>query len=173
MAAHAKMSLKVVSMTEDVPATVPQVVIVPTTAAHIRELSRTIRAKDKAEIENYGFTHTKGLWRSFKQGMFNRTALIDGKVAACWGVVGTYLGSTAQPYLLTSDEVYKISSLKFARIYQREVYEMLSMFPYLVNWVDASYEQAVRLLSIVGFDIGEPEKMGGGMFRKFEMRGKE
>lgn len=164
-------ALQLISETDQV-ATYPEIVIVPTTTAHIRELGQTIREKDRREIENYGFTCAKGLWRSYKQGIGNCTALIDGKVAACWGCCGTYLGDTGQPWLLTSNEVHKISALRFAKIYQREVYNMLKLFPYLVNWVDADYDKAVRLLSIIGFKISEPEKLGNGMYRKFELWGK-
>lgn len=159
-------SLKIVSMT-DAPQATPEIVIVPTTAAHIRELMGTIREKDRLEIENFGWTHGKGLWRSYKQGLGNSCALIDGKVAAVWGVCGSYLGDTGQPYLLTSDQVYKVSPLRFAKIYQREVYKMLEHFSRLENWVCAGYPEAIRLLSIIGFTIGEPEKVGAGMYRKF------
>lgn len=159
-------ALQLVSMNED-PVALPEIVIVPATPAHIRELSQTIREKDRAEIENYGFSCAKGLWRSYKQGLNNQTALINGKVAACWGVCGVYLGDVGQPWLLTSEEVYKISPLRFARIYQREVYAMLEVFSRLENYVCASYPEAIRLLSIIGFTIGEPEKLGNGNYRHF------
>lgn len=165
-------SVQLVSMTDDPPVTVTKVVIVPTTAAHIRELTANLRAKDRLEIENYGFSASKGLWRSFKQGVFNKTALIDGRVAACWGCAGVLLGSKGQPWLLTSNEVYKISPLRFAKIYQREVYQMLNLFPYLENYVDSGYDEAVRLLQIIGFSLGEPEKLGNGRYRKFWLEAK-
>lgn len=162
-------ALRLVSMTENPVSSSPEIMVVPTSSAHIRELAMTIRESDKREIESYGFTCTKGLWRSFKFGVMNRTALIDGKVAACWGCQGSLLGAVGVPWLLTSNEVRKISPLRFARIYQKEVYKMLKLFPYLVNHVDMNYHEAVRLLQIIGFEVGEPEKYGMGMFRKFEM----
>lgn len=143
--------------------------IVPTTAEHIRELRETIRDGDRKEIEAFGFSCMKGLWRSYKHGLRNRTGLIDGRVGAVWGVGGTYLGEVGQPWLMTSHEVRKISPLKFARIYQQEVKQMLEMFPKLMNIVAADYPEAIRLLSIVGFKIGEPERFGEGMYCKFEM----
>lgn len=162
-------ALRLVSMTEN-PVTVNyDVTIIPTTDSHIRELSRNIRDDDKREIEAYGFSCAKGLWRSYKEGLGNRTALINGRVAACWGVGGIYMGAIGQPWLLTSYEVYKISPLRFARIYQKEVKSMLQIFPYLVNYVLADYDEAIRLLSIIGFEIAEPIKMGNGLYRKFSM----
>lgn len=147
----------------------PEVTIILASAAHIRELRETIRDGDRKEIESFGFTSAKGLWKSYKNGLMNQTGLIDGKVAAVWGVGGVYLGDVGQPWLLTSPEVYKISPLRFARIYQKEVIKMLELFPRLMNYVAADYPEAIRLLSIVGFQLAEPEKIGRGMFRKFEM----
>lgn len=158
-----------VAAVSDVVVSSPEVVIVSAAPAHIRELRETIREGDRKEIEGFGFTCAKGLWQSYKNGLMNKTGLIDGKVAAVWGVGGVYMGEIGQPWLLTSDEVRKISPLKFARIYQQEVIKMLELFPTLMNYVAADYPEAVRLLSIVGFDLGDPVKIGKGMYRKFEM----
>ncbi len=163
-------ALALVSTMEDYLPYVPEIEIVPTTAAHIRELQRTIRDADRKEIEAYGFTTNRGLWLSYKEGLGNCTAFVDGKVAACWGCAGVYMGAKGRPWLLTSYEVEKISPLKFAKIYQREVYKMLELFPLLENFVADDYEKAVRMLSIIGFTIGEPEKIVNGMYRKFTMK---
>lgn len=150
-----------------------QVLIVRTESKHIRELAKTMRKADQKELLSFGLSIEKVLWRSWKGSVNCWTAMIDGKVAAIWGACGAYLGTTAAPWLLTSDEVYKISPLRFARIYQKEVETMLKMFPRLENYVDASYTGAVRLLRIIGFTLGEPEAKGvnGELFRKFEMKG--
>lgn len=148
----------------------PQVEIVPTTAAHIRELQKSLRENDRREIEGYGFSSAQGLWKSYRFGLMNKTGLIEGKVGACWGVGGSFLGDLGAPWLMTSYEVEKISPLRFAKIYQNEVFNMLSVFPKLVNFVLADYEKAVRLLSIVGFTLGDPEPIGNSIYRKFEMK---
>lgn len=146
-----------------------EIELVKATAEHVRELKETIRAQDRHEIESFGFSCARGLWRSFKRGLFSKTALVDGKVGAMWGCGGTLLGSTGQPWLLTSNEVYKVSPVRFARIYRYEVGEMLEEFPKLENYVSASYHESVRLLKICGFTVGEPEKFGNGIFRKFTL----
>jgi len=146
-----------------------EVVIVPTTPFHICELANTMREKDKQEMENYGVHPSEGLWYSYKNGLGNMTAIIDGEVAAIWGVGGSYLGDVGSPWLLTSSAIHKISPLRFARYYQKEVLKMLDIFERLENYVDSSYEGAVRLLSIVGFTIGESEKIGNGLFSKFSL----
>lgn len=112
----------------------------------------------------------KGLWRCFRQGINNKTALLDGKVVACWGVGGVFLGDTGQPWFLTTKELLKMSKMELVRIYKREVEEMLTLFPVLENYVDSDYNGAVRLLRIAGFTVGEPEPQGQGMYRKFTLR---
>lgn len=147
----------------------PEVIIVPTIPAHITELCGTLRDMDRLEIEQYGMSGEDGLWLSYKAGLMNQTAIIDGEVAAVWGVAGEYLGDIGQPWLMTSSAIKKISPLRFAKYYQREVFKMLEFFDILENYVLAEYEGAVRLLSIIGFTIGEPEPFGTGMYRKFSM----
>lgn len=149
---------------------IPDIAIVPATPAHVRELTDHLRTQDRREIENYGISCDKGVWRTYKYGMSSKTAIIKDRVAACWGCGGTLLGQTGRPWLLTTDAIHFISPLRFAKIYQSEVYSMLGIFPHLENYVDAEYEGAIRLLSIVGFTIHDPQKIGNGMFRKFEMR---
>ena len=162
-------ALKLVSSENINPVAGPSIEIVETQARHIRDLMENIRPEDRREIEAVGMYYKKGIWQSFKRGIMNHTALIDGKVAACWGVGGSYMGQTAQPYLLTTDEVKKVSPLKFARIYQLQVLEMLEIAPVLENYVLASYTESRRLLEICGFTLGDPEPIGPKktMFCKF------
>lgn len=79
------------------------------------------------------------------------------------------MGTVGIPWLITTPKVYRVSPLRFARLYQNEVRAMLNLFPRLENYVAVDYEEAIRLLSVVGFTIGEPERYGNGMFRKFSM----
>lgn len=150
----------------------PEVVIFPSTLAHVRELGDKLRSGDRKELEIHGDPMRGVLWKTFKGSFLRKTAFVDGELAAMWGVGGAPLGAMGRPWLLTAEAVYKVSPLFFARTYQREVLQMLKIFPVLVNWVDAEYNQAVRLLDIVGFNLSEPEPYGpnGAMFRKFEMR---
>lgn len=149
----------------------PIIQIEPTEPAHIAELKANIREKDACEILRFGIPVHRGIWRTYRNALLRRTAFIDGFVAAVWGCNGSFLGKTGTPWLFTTPQVEKISPLRFARIYQQEVANMLEIWPQLSNYVDAEYEAAIRLLDIVGFTIGEPEPLGfkGALYRKFEM----
>lgn len=150
---------------------VPLVDIVSSTPQHISALKANLRDEDANEIVRLGATVQHALWQSYRNSLIRKTALINGVVAACWGIHGTFMGKTGVPWLITTPEVRKISPLKFTRIYQQEVIEMLKMFPCLENWVDSEYTNAIRLLEIIGFTIEDPQKIGNGMFRKFWIRG--
>lgn len=165
------MSLALVSSTKEEWLRGPEIAICPGRAEHIRELATTLRYADKQEIVKFGITPQAALWNGFRGSTMCRAALIDGKLAAVWGVKGVILGSVGHPWLLTSDVVSEISPIRFARIYARELEEMLEHYPKLFNYVDAEYLEAVRLLDIVGFKIGPPEPLGryGAIYRKFEM----
>lgn len=156
--------------TNSAPHPAPVIEIVRTTPQHLRELAPKLRAEDEAEILAFGLTLEKALWRSYKSSVMRKTALIDGEVAAVWGVCGHFLGTVGAAWLLTGSAVDKVSPLKFTRIYQQEVKEMLHLFPKLSNIVDADHSAALRLLDIVGFTLGEPKIMGskGKLFVRFE-----
>lgn len=145
------------------------ITIIPIITKHVRQLSLTMRSADRRECIAGGLDPEQALSDSWDGSVYSRTALVNGKVAACWGVTGT--GSTGAPWLLTGTACETVSPLAFARIYRREISVFLEYFPHLVNHVDASYTGAVRLLEICGFRLDDPQPWGshGALFRRFEL----
>lgn len=148
--------------------------ILSTTPSHVLELRDTLREEDASEICKFGLPIRRALYRSFRNSIFSRTALVDGKVAACWGLSGVVLGDVGNPWLLTGTECNRVSPLVFARIYKQEIQEMLTHFDVLENWVDSAYTKSVRLLQLIGFTLDDPMPIKGlksqALFRKFWMR---
>ncbi len=147
------------------------ITLLPATLAHVRELQKTLRQADRLEGMRIGIDPVSGVYWSYRCAILRRTALVDGEVAAMWGVGGEMLGSVGRPYLLTSAACERVHPIRFARIYFDEAREMLRMFPRLENWVDSRYSGAVRLLRLAGFTLDDPVPVGrsGEMFRRFEM----
>lgn len=143
--------------------------IVPSIALHARELSLDLRERDILEAERMGLDPRKAVFQAYRKGLYRRTALIDDEVAAMWGVAGDALGEIGTPYLITGHKVKRVSPLRFSRIYRNEVQVMKELFPKLENYVDATYTGAVRMLSLSGFKLGEPEMHNGNLFRRFTM----
>ena len=143
--------------------------IVPSIALHARELALTLREKDKAEATALGLDPVKGTFYAYRHACYRMTALIDDEVAAMWGLHGELLGSVGYPYLITGTKVEKISPLNFARVYIKEVQVMRNLFPVLENFVDASYEGAIKMLKLAGFTLTGPYQIKDNMFYKFRM----
>lgn len=146
--------------------------IVDSLPSHVAQLKGNLRPEDIKEVLRLGVSVERALWRSYKESLIRKTALIDGRVAAMWGAKGGVMAKEGMVWLLTSPDVKKVSPLQFARIYQEQVYNMLKIFPILENYVDASYSSAIRLLEIIGFTVYEPEPVGkdGAMFCRFSIR---
>lgn len=143
--------------------------IVNSVPVHTRQLTKTLRDNDKLEAIRAGLDVNKAVWDSYHPALYRKTALIDGRVAAMWGVRGTPLGITGVPYLITGTEVQKVSPLRFAKIYIQEVQHMKKLFPVLENYVDAGYTGAVRMLLLAGFTLKGPVLLNDHLFFKFTM----
>lgn len=146
------------------------ITLVPSELSHVRELSRTMRQNDKKEAQALGLIPHHALFYAYKHACFRRTALVDGRVAAMWGVVGTPLGLVGQPYLITGTECDKVSPVAFARIYINELQAMARIFPILENYVDAEYTGAVGMLELAGFTLSEEFVFHDHRFYKFTMK---
>lgn len=145
--------------------------IVDSTAAHARELSTTLRPKDRAEAEALGLDPSRATFLSYRKAFYRKTALIDGRVAAMWGVYGVPLGLVGYPYLITGTAVETIHPIKFARVYLSEVETMSSLFPLLENLVDATYKESIKMLQLARFNITGPFDYNGSLFYKFAKGG--
>ncbi len=133
--------------------------ILPATIKHAKELSLNLRPADAEEAKAQGIDPAKAVFQTYRQAYWKRTALLDDKVAAMWGLSGTLIG-VSQPFLITSPECEKISPLSFMRIYKEELNELLAISPHLENYVDANYHGAIRALKIAGFKIAKPITLG-------------
>jgi len=144
--------------------------IIPTTTEHVQHILNTLRDEDRYEIEAAGVDPQYALYKTFECCLYSKTALVDGTPAAFWGVAGIALSDVGTPFLLTGNQVKKVSSVRFARIYKNEINEMKQLFPCLENYVDANYIGAVKMLRIAGFSLEEPIKVGKAFYQKFSLK---
>ncbi len=146
-----------------------EIEIIPATLAHMQEIGRIMNDEDRREIEDAGLKSHRALWRGWKNSLMRYTAIVDGQIAACWGVEGGMMGGVGVPWLVTSRKAREISPHIFARIYRAEVRKMLEMYDTLVNYVDARYDGAVRMLQVAGFSVDEPKPLYKlrRMYRRF------
>lgn len=148
-----------------------QITVLESKALHAKLLSEVLRKEDSLEAEALGIDPTKAAFFAYRNATYRYTAFVDNKIAAMWGVVGTPLAVTGQPYLLTTSAVENISPVKFARLYKEEVKKMSQLFPKLENYVDARYTKSIRMLKIAGFELSEIMLLGPNKtpFNKFTL----
>lgn len=147
------------------------ITIEPAQHAHIGALARVMRAADVAEVQAAGLTPYAALRRSYRGSTLAKTAFVGGEIAAMWGLDGSPLQKVGRPWILTAPPVERVK-VSFLRIARVEVAMMLAVCPELRGYVDAQYHGALRLLSAVGFDLGEEFPFGpnGMPFRQYAMR---
>lgn len=134
--------------------------IIPATLAHGYELARNLRAEDRAEVSAAG--DPRHLIRhSIRRSFVKRTALVDGRVAAMWGMGGTVVSNEGDIWLLTTAAV-ELAPVRFIRQARAEIEHMLTVRSRLSGTVAVSYGRAVRLLEVLGFTIEPPTLTGRG-----------
>jgi len=138
--------------------------------ADIYRLARNLRDGDRLEVTSLGTTPAEALRKSFKHAIFRRTALIEGQIAAVWGLGGSMLGDTGYPWLLTAP-IIETLPLSFVREARGQVWDMMSRKRRLEGLVAADYRCACRFLQVLGFTLDEPQPMPPHKvkFRKFWM----
>jgi hypothetical protein len=142
----------------------------PAEISDVHVLARTLRDGDRLEMTSLGLSPVMALRRAFRGAIIRRTAIIDGEIAAMWGMEGAMLGPVGYPWMLTAPPVERVP-IAFLREARKGVCEMLRLKNRLEGHVAADYTCACRFLEVVGFRLGEPEPKGphGIKFRSFVM----
>lgn len=145
--------------------------IVLTDRTHVAALGANLRDGDLSEVQAAGMTGQRALWRSYRAAYYTSTAVVDGEVAAIWGVGGSPMGRIGRPWLLTSPVVERVR-LAFLREARFEVGKMLAIYPEMRGFVDSRYKGALRLLQALGFDLSSPMPFGplGMPFCEYRIR---
>ena len=145
--------------------------VVPASREHPALLADTLRWADRREVESYGLTPRRAVWRSYRRSTYARTAFVDGEIAAMWGFDGTPFKETANVWLLTAPPAERVKRT-FLRIAREEVEFMLATTPVLQGNVDVTYIEAHRLLEELGFTLSTPFPFGKyrNLFCRFTLR---
>ena len=145
-------------------------IVLPAEISDIYAVARHLRDGDRLEVTSLGLDPATALRKSFKHAVWRRVAVINGEIAAVFGMGGNMLSNVGYPWLLTTPAVEKLP-VSFVKEGRKQAMEMLSMRRRLEGHVAADYRQACRFLEALGFTLGEPEEIGPlkAKFRKFTM----
>jgi hypothetical protein len=143
--------------------------LLPATEAHAAALAATIRPDDAAEVEatvGPGVSPLDGLLQSLRgtfaaRGGLARTLVVDGEVAAIWGVrpLVELQHDTGVVWMLTGKVVDRVPRL-FAGLSLCEVGRLLQLYRVLLNHIDCRYIRALRWAAWTGAELHAPRPWG-------------
>lgn len=117
---------------------------------HVRPMSRHLRAAACMTLRGFGFDSRRALHRAFLQSIYCRTALIDGKPVAMWGVVAGLMSETAYVWLVISDQIANIP-LSITREAKAELSKIMEHYDELAATVLPDDDAAIRFAVYLGF----------------------
>lgn len=138
--------------------------IVPCRLTHLRILSRTMRAEDRAEFELAGMVVRHRLHRLHRMTWAPRSAIVDGEVAAAWGDAAGLMDIEGLMWLVTSRAVERVP-LAFFREARNEIARYLEDRETLRSCIAGPYLRAVRFFGMLGFEVAEPQIIDGAEYR--------
>ncbi|MCG7781008.1 hypothetical protein [Lelliottia amnigena] len=149
--------------------------IIPATQAHIEEILPNVRQADIAEFMAInGWDARRVLETGVRTSTFSVAGLANGRVVTIFGVAPkSMIGGAGIPWLVATDELEKYQ-LAFLRRCRNGVNAMLSVYPYLENYVDERNHVAKAWLHWLGFRLEDAAPYGalGLNFHRFHMERK-
>lgn len=139
--------------------------VVPATRELAELLAPTMRAEDAAEVlASGGFAPLEALFEGLSRSEVAQALLLEGEVAAIWGVVPLPRRSLLGPqagivWLLTGTAVER-HQLAFLRLSRPAVAALLTRYALLTNCVDCRYAVALRWAAWLGFTLSPPAPFG-------------
>ncbi len=149
--------------------------IVQTAPEHIYDLAANLRHLDEQEILGSGNSVKRSLWRAYRNSVLCKSAIVDNKVAAMWGLCLnmrpglSLLSDLGVPWLHTTAAVERLP-VSFVKVAKAELAAMLALRPRLENHVAAEYVQAIKFLRLIGFTVEAPAAgVTGVMYCRFHL----
>lgn len=128
-----------------------------------------MREEDRNElVANVGYPYAPTVWNGLRDATRAWTMLIGNNVAAVFGVSPRPEPGAGAPWLLGTELLRRYGGrlVRFGPCY---VGEMLTLYPVLVNHVDARNTRSIAWLRRLGFTIDAPAPIGpyGELFHAF------
>ena len=101
-------------------------------------------------LQGYGFDPRRALHKAWRQSSYARTALIDNKPVAMWGVTAPLLGETAYVWLVMSDDIAHMPRAILTEA-KRELSAIMQNYQEVATTVLPNDEAAIRFALHLGF----------------------
>jgi hypothetical protein len=139
---------------------------------HIPSLAHALRDPDMTEVRRLsGREPIEDIRRGYDRSTYKRTALINGDVAAMWGVIEIeQVPGRGYLWMLTGRPIdsHKRQLLRYA---PDELRKLLRRWCVLWGHADVEYAGAIRFLRWIGATVHEPIPLGidGAMYHPFRI----
>lgn len=131
--------------------------VVQASIGHIKPMAAQMRTAACVTLQGFGFRPREALRRAYVSSRYCRTAVIDGRPVAMWGITGPLLSDGAYVWLVLSD---RIASMPVAvvREARAELARFMTNYRELAITVLPDDEAAIRFALYLGFhDREEPD----------------
>jgi hypothetical protein len=140
---------------------VVEVTHIPATMAHVVELAAIMREADRREIWASDRQLPLGaLSISLRESEKAWSTFFGGEIAMMYGVRRIPAAESAMMIWFLSSTVVDRHPITFWRACKEGLPRLLDEYPVLCNMVDARYEQSVRWVRRLGFQIKKEEPFG-------------
>jgi len=141
------------------PTSKSRVVLDVATLAHVRELAPRMRYDEVIEVwAALHLTPEATLLKLMKHSVFSRAMFLDGELSTLFGVIETPDG-VGIPWLLSNDVVDR-KPVAFWRASKTILAWLRSIYPALLQYVDARYLRSIAWARRLGFTVGPAEPHG-------------
>lgn len=124
--------------------------IVDARQTHVGPVANGLCDDIKVEYQKIGLRPRAGLRRLFDESSYCKTALLDGKPIAMWGVIGSEMATHGEIWLSLS-EMGRMQRKALVRIARREVENLAVLRGMLVATMMCEDARAKRFLQMLGF----------------------
>lgn len=124
--------------------------IVKASIRHVKPMALSMRPAGYFAMEHYGGDPRRSVFQAFRQSFYCRTALIDGKPVAMWGVASTLLNEYAEVWLVLSHEIGRMP-LAIVREARAELSRVTEDYSHLEATILPEDEASIRFAQFLGF----------------------
>lgn len=124
--------------------------VVPASVRHIRPMSRRLRAAACLTLQAFGHDPRRALHRIFLNSFYCRTALIEDRPVAMWGVTGTLLNDVVYVWLVMSDDIANIPRTIVWEA-KKELSNIMANYREIATTVLPDDDAAIRFAVYLGF----------------------
>ena len=135
---------------------------------HCGQMARLMRREQREAIARAGYDPHHELRSRFDSSSVCRALLIDGRLAALGGIVGTLLSPHGSVWVVLAEWASRAHPLTLARIAARQLDRIMQTYTEVASVLVGEDEPAHRLAVSLGFSVGAPILIGNAVCR--EMR---